>query len=61
MDWNRLLEPASLAMLIPILVIIWLIVLAVVRHRERMAMIAGGINPDAAKQNIQPPSAPKQP
>jgi hypothetical protein len=60
-DWNRLLEPASLAMLIPILVIIWLIVLAVVRHRERMAMIASGMHPDASKQNIQPPGASKQP
>ena len=61
MDWNRLLEPASLAMLIPILVIVWLIVMAVVRHRERMAMIASGMHPDAAKQSVQPPSATKQP
>jgi hypothetical protein len=49
MDWNKLLDPGTLAMLIPILGIIWWIIASVIEHRERMAMIANGINPDAVK------------
>ncbi|HLJ28876.1 MAG TPA: hypothetical protein VKY85_19355 [Candidatus Angelobacter sp.] len=50
MNWNRLFEPAVLALLIPILGIVWWIIASVIEHRERMAMIANGMNPDSAKE-----------
>ena len=50
MNWNKLLEPPVLALMIPILGIVWWIVASVIEHRERMAMIEHGINPDAAKE-----------
>ena len=54
MHWFRDLDPATLSLLIPIVAIImggaFAITKAVLRHRERLAMIQKGINPDAYKQ-----------
>jgi hypothetical protein len=51
MNWNRLLsDPGVLAMLIPILGILYFIVAAAFKHRERMAMIGRGMNPDSIKE-----------
>jgi flagellar biogenesis protein FliO len=46
MDWNGLLNPGTLSMLIPIIVLIGWILARVMKHRERMAMIDKGMNPD---------------
>ena len=47
---DKLLDPQVLLILVPILVIIVggliAITIAIIRHRERMAMIKHGINPD---------------
>lgn len=51
MNWNRLLEPGVLALIIPILAIVGWIVVTLIKHRERMAMIANGIHPDAVKDS----------
>jgi len=51
MNLSRILEPEILALLIPIVAIImgvaFAITKAVLRHRERLAMIQKGINPDS--------------
>jgi hypothetical protein len=51
MDWLRDISPGTLSMLIPIVAIIcgiaYAITMAVIHHRERMAMIERGMNPDA--------------
>jgi hypothetical protein len=49
MDWEALLNPGTLAMLIPILGMVGWILAGVSKHRERMAMIEKGMNPDAGK------------
>jgi hypothetical protein len=49
MDLAPLLNPGTLALMIPVLVIVGGILHNVMRHRERMAMIEHGINPDQAK------------
>ncbi len=47
---DRILNPAILALLIPIVAIIsvfgWLTVTSIIRHRERLAMIDRGMHPD---------------
>lgn len=48
--FESLLDPAVLAMLIPILVLIGWIVWLVARHRERMAMIEHGVDPEFEKR-----------
>ena len=50
MNWDLLLQPGTLAMLIPVLAIVYWIAHAVMKHRERMAMIARGIYPGSAKE-----------
>jgi hypothetical protein len=54
MDWIREVNAGTLAMLIPIVAIIcgigFAITQAIIHHRERMAMIERGINPDAPRQ-----------
>jgi hypothetical protein len=51
MDWLRDVSPGTLSMLVPIVAIIcgigYAITKAVIHHRERMAMIERGMNPDA--------------
>ena len=58
MDWFRLLQPDNLALLIPIVAIImgviYAITMAVIHHRERMAMIERGIHPDSRQPNQAP-------
>ena len=49
MELDRLLDPGSLAVLIPVLAILAGIVAIVTKHRERMAMIEKGMNPDQPK------------
>jgi hypothetical protein len=53
-DLLRYMNPGTLAMLIPIVAIIcgiaFAITQAVIHHRERMAMIERGINPNAPNQ-----------
>jgi hypothetical protein len=49
MDLEDFLKPSVLPMMIPILGIVWMIVLTVAKHRERMAMIEKGMNPDQAR------------
>jgi len=50
MNWNDLLSPAVLIFLIPIVAIIVGGIVAIakllIRHRERLAMIERGMNPD---------------
>jgi len=51
MHLDRLLNPAILGLLVPIVAIImgvaYAITRAVLHHRERLAMIQKGINPDS--------------
>jgi len=53
MDWGRVMDPGVLAMLIPIVAIVaWgaiSITKMIINHRERLAMIERGRNPDAPK------------
>jgi len=51
MNWDSLLNPGTLAMLVPILALVYWIAHAVMKHRERMAMIEQGIHPDAGKES----------
>ena len=50
MSWARILDPATLALLIPILAVVFcgigVIVRMVIRHRERLALIENGMDPD---------------
>jgi hypothetical protein len=54
MDLDALLNPGTLAMLIPVLVILGGIVVGIgnmiMHHRERMAMIERGMDPNAHKR-----------
>jgi hypothetical protein len=54
MDWLRDVNPGVVSMLIPIVAIIcgaaYVITMAVIHHRERMAMIERGMNPDTIRQ-----------
>lgn len=56
MDWNDLLKPSVLVFLIPIVAIIVAGVVAVthalIRHRERLAMIEKGIHPDSKPDEV---------
>jgi hypothetical protein len=58
MDINALLNPATLALLIPLLVILGGIVTGIgsliMHHRERMAMIERGMDPNAHKRLDKP-------
>ena len=51
MSWDRILQPQVLSMLIPISAILMvgavMITKLIIRHRERLAMIEQGMNPDA--------------
>lgn len=47
MDWDALLKPQILAMLVPIAFAVYAIAARAMKHRERMAMIEKGMNPDA--------------
>jgi hypothetical protein len=49
MDFNALLNPGTLIFLVPVLGIVAGIVGMLVKHRERMAMIERGMNPDQPK------------
>jgi hypothetical protein len=49
MDLDAFLNPPVLALMIPILAVVLGIVATVAKHRERMAMIEKGMNPDQAK------------
>jgi len=49
--WNRLLDPGVLALLIPVLCVVYWIVASITKHRERMAMIEKGIHPDSGKDS----------
>ena len=54
MDWLRELNPGVVSMLIPIVAIIcgigYAITKAIIHHRERMAMIERGMNPDTIRE-----------
>lgn len=52
MDWTQLLErsPELAVMAIPIAAILSGTVMGVLRHRERMAMIEHGMDPEAVKK-----------
>lgn len=60
MVWDKLLDPGVLALLIPILGIVWWIIATVLKHRERMAMIENGMNPDAVGEARKEPSVSQQ-
>jgi hypothetical protein len=51
MEWDRLLDPAVLALMIPILALAYWILHAIMKHRERMAMIEQGIHPDSVRDS----------
>jgi hypothetical protein len=50
MNWDALLNPASLGVMVPILAVVYFIVAAIIQHRERMAMIERGMDPGALKK-----------
>ena len=54
MDFSRLMEPGVVAMLIPIVAIVVggaiAITKMIINHRERLAMIEKGMNPDAVQR-----------
>lgn len=50
MNMADVLNPEMLVMAIPIVAILSGTVVAVLRHRERMAMIEHGMDPDAVKK-----------
>jgi hypothetical protein len=60
MNWDRLLDPGVIALLIPIFAIIGWIVVIVLKHRERMAMIEAGMNPDAPEEARKQADASRQ-
>jgi hypothetical protein len=51
MEWSRILDPAILGLLIPVVALLVggaiVITKMVTKHQERLAMIERGINPDA--------------
>ena len=51
MEWSRILDPAILGLLIPVVALLVggaiAITKMVTKHQERLAMIERGINPDA--------------
>ncbi len=49
MDFDNLFQPVTLIFLIPVLAVLGGIVQMLIKHRERMAMIERGMNPDQAK------------
>jgi len=49
MNFDALLHPATLVFLIPVLAVLAGIVQMLIKHRERMAMIERGMNPDQTK------------
>lgn len=51
-----LFNPATLSMLVPIIVLVGWILARLMKHRERMAMIEKGMNPDTTRDrgNEQP-------
>ncbi len=57
-DWPFVVNPDMLALMIPIVAIVAWGCIAIVRlllhHRERMAMIERGMNPDHAPEAEQP-------
>lgn len=53
MELDRLLDPGSLALLIPVLAIVAGIVAIIAKHRERMAMIERGMNPDQVRDRAK--------
>jgi hypothetical protein len=50
MNWPQLLTPDVMALSIPIVAILSWTVAGVLKHRERMAMIERGMDPDAVKK-----------
>jgi hypothetical protein len=50
MNWAQVLTPDVMALAIPIVAILSGTVVAVLRHRERMAMIEHGMDPDGVKK-----------
>ena len=58
MQWNQLLEPDKLALMIPIVAIVIGGIIGIVsiifHHRERMAMIDRGIHPDYPPEEVDP-------
>ncbi len=48
MDWDGLFNAGTLSMLVPIVALIGWIAIRAMKHRERMAMIEKGMNPDLA-------------
>ena len=52
MDWNELSNPATLSMLVPIIVMVGWILARIMKHRERMAMIEKGMNPDTRTAQV---------
>ena len=53
MDWDRVLEPAILGLMIPILALVYVILHSIMKHRERMAMIEKGMNPASSKDSMK--------
>jgi hypothetical protein len=51
--FEALFDPEVLLFLIPVLMLAGWIVMIVARHRERMAMIERGVNPDGDKARIR--------
>ncbi len=64
MDWESLLHPEVLVFLIPISAILVggavAITMLVIRHRERIAMIEHGMNPDQPRQTQERQGPPGQ-
>jgi hypothetical protein len=55
MDLERLIESGDILLLIPFVMAVGWIVSVVLKHRERMAMIERGMNPDQAALDRKKP------
>ena len=50
MNWAQVITPELMIMTIPVVAILSGTVVAVLKHRERMAMIERGMDPDGVKK-----------
>lgn len=58
MSFDALLNPGVLALLIPVLAMLGWIVTVIAKHRERMALIERGIDPETRTAILPEPEQP---
>lgn len=64
MEWIKDLDPRTIGVLIPVVAIVggftYAIIKAIIRHRERLAMIERGMHPDHPPGRQPPAEGPEQ-